>query len=473
MKITGRLQIDGIEYTLTGDLESLNTELGAGVAVCKMRLVPPPLRRPEPEQPRKRHLAASSYLSRVELVPSIKPDSTAQTVLQPLALPRIDSWPLQYVGAFRVPRGYHGIGSFDRARLMCQAGESMYVVGKDSAIAEVYIPHEFSMSNNMSELPIAEVSQGFADVWRRVPAKYDEPRYRWHRQGVRPGGIEYTGSRLIVSIHDYYDGAGRWYPSHFVVEGQDLRASEVSGCYTVGDRSVGNKYAAGSGFTGGSMCSVPSPWSDVFNCTHLTGLAGCPIAFRSSNGPCAFGFRASDLLKYDEGGWANPVSAMNLLSYPLKSPLLRETFAAGCHSPVWYRGTRQRGLAILPNSRTLLVTAHGGTGPLCYGTGRQCDDPTNANKGYHSRGGTYSNRILAYDLSDLDSVRRRDREPSDILPYRVWDFELPNQLARTQVCSSFDPDKGRLYVMQHSVERLRYARFPVIRVFNVRGGEDV
>ncbi len=469
MKLSGTIKIGDFTYTLTGEATAHPppAQQVASIAAVSATMSPaaimaessPP---PKPAEPAAK--ARSLYLARIPIVAVAAVRTRRERLPQPEAEPLTknadDRFPLKYLGGFRVPRGI----DWDRGTVAgATKRHSLYYFGnpKESKLAEIEIPPDLSPDQAIQDLPIADVIQGFSDVWSRVKIREKESRYKWATLGLRPGGITCFDGKVIVSVYDFYDGSQQHTRSHFIIEGDDLAGAPVSGCYVVGDRSQGGIY--GAGFTGGHSCEIPAAWRNSIGATHLLGLAGVSIHGRTSNGPSAFAWRPADLIDENQATDVDP-----LFTYPLKHRLIPRTAGTGHASPVWHLGSRQRGLFWPTGCRTIYAVGSSGMGKLCYGPGgtddrSACYDPINANKGYHSF--PYKSRLWSYDARDVMAVIRGERKPWDLLPYQIQDFPIPDRTGRADISSTFDAENQRLYVLQHGAESVRYARYPVIRVY--------
>src|SRR5262249_54008704 len=131
-------------------------------------------------------------------------------------------------------------------------------------------------------------------------------------------------------------------------------------------------------------------------------------------------------------------------------------------NPVWNDRTKITGMAFLENTRTILYVGTHGTGTWCYGSGGQCGDPVWASEGEHSY--PYQYQMWAYDANDLQQVMAGKRDPSSVVPYAVWNFDLPfENAARVLNGVAYDPATGRLFIEQWRGD----GDLPVIHVFRV------
>ena len=96
----------------------------------------------------------------------------------------------------------------------------------------------------------------------------------------------------------------------------------------------------------------------------------------------------------------------------------------------------------------------------CYGTGEECGDPTNSNKGYHAY--PYIHKVFAYDANDLFAVRQGQMEPWEVKPYATWQLrDINDDGAATVTGIAYDAERGRLFVTAN------YYSSPRVHVYKI------
>jgi hypothetical protein len=282
------------------------------------------------------------------------------------------------------------------------------------------------------------VLQPFADV--------TEGRLPLVDQGtVKIGGLLVGDDRLYVSAYSYYDGDGNQRLSHFV-SGLDLAVrDDVQGPYQVWDRA---------GLVSGYMARVPVEWQPLLGGPVLVGQCCLAIISRTSYGPAAFAVDLSTLAQPD------PILALPLLYYPPAHPLGQW----GTQNPYVNGSTSIRGLVFPARTRSLLLFGRHGTGPFCYGSGAECNDPADQSQGTHAY--PYEYYVWAYDALDLLAVRDGLRQPWEVRPYATWILDIPFKPSSGAAVingAAYDSTSGRVYVSQAYGDR----SLPLIHVFRV------
>lgn len=355
---------------------------------------------------------------------------------------------LVYQGAFRLPRGqwdntavYDGFSYGGSALAYNPANDSLFFVGHDhqQMVAEISIPAIVN-SNQLSQLSIATVLQPFKDATEGKIASVDQG-------SIKVGGLMVYQGKLYVTAYSYYDADGSQRLSHFTRPLSLTTQDQVSGPFEVG--------ALKAGFVSGYMSQIPKTWQTSLGGPALTGNCCIPIISRTSWGPSAFAFNPVDL------GKANPVRATPLVYYSQGHPTLGKWNQSG---PQFNGTTEIRGTVFPEGTNSLLYFGRQGIGPFCYGTGSECSDPANDSKGNHAY--PYVYQVWAYDAEHLKAVKNGQRNPWDIRPYAVWNFELPFQhSSRTLGGVAYDPATQRLFIVQYYAETFGQ---PMIHVWTVR-----
>ena len=354
---------------------------------------------------------------------------------------------LNYVGAFRVPNGTYGESSFafgGTAPAYNPTNNSLYLVGHRNAIAEISIPDEITYSSQVSELNTSTILQPFSSIWDKVPNKDTID------SNVSIGGLMMVDGQLVGTVYEYYDGNYSANVSHFRLDNQNIASANAEGLFRVGNLNAG--------FVAGYMAEVPTDWQKLLGTTHVTGQAALPVISRTSWGPGLFGFDPRTLS--ESGTTATP-----LVYYSSDHPL---GTMEGTANPLFNGATLIDGVVFAPGSRSVLFFGSHGTNDVGYGEAAEFNDGNRGNKGYHSRDGKYEFQIWAYDVLDLAAVQNGEKQPWDIQPYSVWNFDFPTFTGNAKIGGvTFDPNSGRIYVSQLAADVVGYNPNPIIHVFDI------
>jgi hypothetical protein len=364
-------------------------------------------------------------------------------------LPLIYQENLQYLGAFRVPSGTFGDSVFDyggTALAFNPAHNSLFIVGHDwdQAVAEIAIPQSIVNSNSLNNLATASVLQPFVKVLGRAPNNTLANRT------VKIGGLMVVNGGLIGTAYDYYDALGTARDSHFKLSSLSLATADVTGYFQVGN--------LGGGFVGGYMAPVPAQWQAAFGAPYLTGQAALTVIGRTSAGPAAFGFDPNAL-----GSSAAP--ATPYVYYPLGHEL---GAMVGAADPLFNGATWVNGVFFAPGTRSILFFGSNGTGQIGYGEAAAFNDTNRTSKGYHAVNGQYRYQAWAYTVDDFLAVKNGIKQPWQIRPYEVWNFDFPISEGAKHIGGvAFDAATGRLYVSQIGGDAVGYGYKPLIQVFQL------
>lgn len=402
-------------------------------------------------------------------------------------LPLVQASNLKYVGGFRLPNGKAGpdpndIFSYCAGPIAFNPADGEMFVSchayTPGAIAEVSIPALVN-STKVTDLNTATVIQ------QSSGAMLHELTYNDKSDPLDTmGGMIVINGQIIFTGYVYYDANGGAQASHCYTSSLNLASMKVIGACTV------NNSAGGPGFVGGHICAIPSNWqSDLGGMPYITGLLAPNIVYRTSNGPCAFGFDPSQL------SVSKPCSSIAYLYYPITHEMLGgyTTSPPTCAStPLGWNGTAQGsiGAVFVPGTRSILFFGRIGTGPFCYGDpsanggtnpegttnkdgATNCSDPCFGGKGPHSVGGGYQYRVWAYDANDFVAVYNKQKQPWEVVPYSTWQLPLPpygDCGCPPGAGVTFDPASGNIYFCQLGADTMAaYTYLPVIQAFKVTG----
>jgi hypothetical protein len=382
----------------------------------------------------------------------VEPGADLQT------LPLLRKEDLKYAGAFRAstrdpsvrPPGVYSTGgnvlAFDASR------NSLFI---DGHIGEQYIGEIASPSDSAyTTLAAVRIARDLQPLGRAIAG----PQLRRiNPSDPNPqliGGALVYGGRLIVSAYSYYDAGQSQAASHFV-RSRDLSApGEVTGPIRL--RGVPPRWV------GAYMAEIPHEWTEAFGGPVLAGLAGVPIASAQSNGPSATVIDPSNLADF---------ASTTVVGYRADAPLTELLgLDADRKNPAWNLTSQVRGIAFAKGTRSVLFIGQHGLGEPCYGTGQECRDPHNPDKGPHAYPLAY--QVWAYDVLDLVRARRGRIDPGRIKPYAIWNFDLPFQgkdgVAKPIGAVALDTAGGRLFVSQLGAYDRDYASEPIIHVLRIR-----
>jgi hypothetical protein len=258
-----------------------------------------------------------------------------------------------------------------------------------------------------------------------------------------------ANGQLVGSDYIFYDASGSANYSHFTLSSLNLASASVSGLYQLG---------AQAGLVAGYMAPIPSEWQSALGAPYLTGQANIPIISRTSSGPAAFGFNPSQL-----GSSTAPVTPY--VYYPLAHAL---GLTEGPANPLQSGNARTNGVVFAPGTSTVLFFGSTGTNYEGYGDPAPWGDPY-FDKGPHSLNGQYAFQVWAYNANDLVAVKQGLLQPWQVVPYDVWNFELPITTANKRVGGvAFDPASGRVYVSILGADQgYAYHSMPLIEVFQI------
>lgn len=349
---------------------------------------------------------------------------------------------LTYQGAFRLPGPDWGPSTFaygGAAIAFNPARQSLFLVGHPymQQVAEVAVP-EIRMAPSIDGLATAPFLQPLTDITEGRLADINpiDPNSK-----MIGGLLPYDG-HLFFTGYSYYDGLGSQQGSHFIA-GLDLAApGDISGPFAIGPMA---------GYVSGYMGLVPQAWQAAMGGPVLNGQCCLNVISRTSFGPALFTIDPAKIGTPD-------MKATPLVYYPIDHPL---GDWAGTN-PYFNGSTQVTGVVFPENSNSVLFFGRHGLGPFCYGTGVECNDPADNNKGTHAY--PYVPYVWAYDAAELAEVAQGRREPWDVRPYATWSLQSPYQAWTGPLAgAAYDAATGRIFLVQAMGDGV----MPLVHVFTV------
>lgn len=366
------------------------------------------------------------------------------------SLPLLEKASLEYLGAFRLPRGGNGTAngfSFGGSAIAHDPSDnSLYILTRESWAGKVKIPTPVK-SNDVNSLPFATIVQNIRDPLEGGRSVLPE-------SGIR--GLLVNTGKLYGTASIYYDANNSARVSHFS-RPTDLTATGATPLKTLWQ-------AEKSGYVAGWLANVPSEWRPILGGSILSGNCCVPIVSRTSFGPSAFAWNPSDFDK-------TPIPATPLLYYDGAHP----TLGPWSGSNEVYGGTTVVGGMVIPDgTRSLLYFGLNGTGTYCYGTGGargECIDPLSSDKGQHAY--PYKNQVWAYDLNDLAAVKTGNKKPWEIRPYATWSLDdFPVVAVYGISGATYDPMNKIIYLSQLRADKDSYSSRALIHAYKINISND-
>lgn len=390
--------------------------------------------------------------------------------LDPGQLPLVQAEHLEYRGAFRVPLEA-GIPSEEHfsygGRALCYhpANDSLFLTGHVyyQKVAEISIETPV-LSSTLSELPRATLIQSLEDPTDGHRAEIGPDGSAV--SGVHIGGLWLHGSELIGSVYMYYDAGGGAERSHFRT-GTDLSASDdFEGMFRLGSMNPG--------FLAGYVTAVPVEWQSLFGGPLISGQCGLPIVGRGSWGPSIFTFDPSLF------GIETPVPVQPLVYYTGEHATLGEWDNQSVENHYYNMSSEVHGAVFPAGTRSVLIFGRQGMGVPHYGQGTNDPslhlqpvpgggevyvyDPADSSKGTHCW--PYAYFVWAYDAAQLAQVRAGTLQPWELIPYAVWEMELPfagPSSSHRFGGAAWDAENRTIYLSQYLAE----GGLPVIHVYQL------
>ena len=354
---------------------------------------------------------------------------------------------LQLLGAFRVPNYHDAVDKFSfggTALAYNPANNSLFIVGLGQGIAEVSIPATIVNSSTITSLTTGTVLQGFMKPTLPNPLV-------GATDGAPIGGLLVHNGQLVGSMYAYYSGAQGQTTSHFVLSTLNWSTAVGSGLFQVGSEPPR--------MIAGYMSDIPPEWQSLLGGIVVSGLSNPPIIGTSSAGPAAFGFDPAQL-----GQGVAP--AQQYLNYPsghelgnYKGPTDLEQSGTAANN----------GIVFVPGTSSVLIFGSTGINFEGYGlSGPEWNDNVRAGTGPHSLNGQYLFQVWAYNANDFIKVKNGQLQPWQVIPYSIWDFNLPNPGQWKVGGAAYDPATQRIFMsVLNADQAVPYTNLPLIYAFKV------
>jgi hypothetical protein len=299
--------------------------------------------------------------------------------------------------------------------------------------------------------------QPFVQILGNIPNTSNLGNGSWGAGGKGPielGGLQVVNGQLLGTEYVYYDNSWTTVVTHFRDDSLNLSAGHYEGMFQVGNSGAGNY--------DGYMSPIPSNWQAALGAPYLTGNCCLNVIGRTSWGPAAFGFNPSALTTSTAAS-AKPYVDYTSTNEAGGNPDMSE------YNPLFDGDTTIQGVLFVPGTRTVLFFGSVGTNSQTYGEPSTFNDIYRTGKGYHSLDGDYAYQVWAYDADDFLAVEQGQKQPWQIEPYAIWNFDFPQPSGAKYLGGvTFDPSTGRLYVTQLGADtEAPYSYLPVVQVFQL------
>lgn len=335
-------------------------------------------------------------------------------------------------------------------------------------LAEIALPTTLVVpppTGDVSMLPLTTIVQPLTDPCEGQANLFGD-------DGVLPnvlGGLTVLPDGTLHGAgYLFYDANGTVTKSHYR-RAADLKAKSFSGWFAVGPPSR-------QGFVGQGIVAIPAGWQARLGGTHLATGGALAIISRTSAGPSATVFDAT------QGDGQHDVPGTLLLGYDMDHQTLG-TYegVTGTASPAYNMATALGGAFIVGDS--LIFVGVTGLGKAAYGsgtsdkaldgtlTGEGTDtwvyDPISGDKGGHAY--PYVHYLWAYNLHDLAAVKAGTKTYWEVVPYQMAELKIPTPLAVTASSMAYDAATKRLVVLQPTTDPSDsgYYAGPVLHVYQV------
>jgi hypothetical protein len=387
------------------------------------------------------------------LVFMFSPAAVAQTTA-----PLMQASDISYIGRFALPNGgsepaTYNYGGYAMGFYKKPDGtKTLYLSGHvygPGYFGQVQVPADSQLkpfSTSYSSLTTATVLQSITDAMEGHGNIENNGSPNWAM-----GILAYNNRLIITAVNSYsVNNTG----GHVVRDTLTLSGTghvkPTSGVYSMTGGANQRSIA-------GYMFPIPTAWRALLGGPAMTGECCLSIISTTSGGP------ALTVFDPDQVGVTNPIPGINVLKYPTPTTPVSCPTEGACQSNVFNLTSRVLGGGFVPNTRTVFFVEGHGTGPYCYGTGPECNDPIMPDeKGPHAY--PYRYQLLAYDANDLLAVKNGTKQPFQVQPYNAtspWVLPQFTNYHPQGSAAAFDPETGRLYI------RVEAATNPVIDVFQI------
>jgi len=306
--------------------------------------------------------------------------------MPPQTQPLIQQGDLTYLGSFTLPANDGAGSTFPQGSLTYGGVAGM---GKNNDTI-LYALH--SQSNSMCEVSIPAIG-GVGTIV--TPGRYMpmSPTFDVPPSAAYVGGAIVWNGRILVTGYVGYDNNPSAPYSWFTFDANNFVTATRLGPFSMSPTG---------GLTGQYLGVIPTEWRTLLGGSHWAGASSLSIITRSSRGPVFAVFDPDDV---------GPTTAVAVRLLHYQPPATMPT------PPGYVEADSYGGGAFPTGWRSVLyIRRHGDV--HCYGTGAECNDPTDSSKGNHAY--PYRHEICAYDANDLLAVKNGSMLPTAVVPYATW-----------------------------------------------------
>jgi hypothetical protein len=418
--------------------------------------VPPPPEEPAPPPPEEPAPPPSSPEGQVLFEEDIARDirqSIPTDVNIPLGIQA--TLDVEYLGAFRALADGGSTSNYAVGTLGFNPdNNSIYLAGHahHNAIAEFAIPDEISLSDDSSDVVLADVLQNYVTILN----KREEGN-----QTNKINGILYYNENLLVTSEIWYDGSGTNKDNlQTFTKANDLGSSSYTGMLQL----------KGSAYAAGYMSTVPDELVELVGGKYISGWASnYSITSRYSQGPSMYVIDPQEIIN------ATPtvnreIESSLLMSFPLAEG---KSLVAGGHqylkdiSPIWGPVAEARYGFIVPGTSLFMaIGSHGGIHSgvgykITQDDGNLCGGPCT-----YEASDNY-NFFWLFDLNEIVSAEN----PWEVQPisYGKWSHPYDNNGDNKLIGATYDGVNKKLYIsLQNAAAVGRYDRPPMILAYKVQ-----
>jgi len=325
-------------------------------------------------------------------------------------------------------------------------------IRRNQSVGELTIPAPQFHNGTPERLPIAELIGSFGDITGGRGLPYVGSTDVGGQDEYRYGGLEVVdgpdGPRLHWSIWQYQNIGGNDVPA-YGHSSLDLSAPDPQGPWHLGEID--------SRQIGGYLFAVPPAFADeaLDGRSLVTGFRSGAATSGRSWGPPFFAYAPPE-----QAEPAIRLEHTEVAVYPDRDRDL----------PGFNQADTASGAAWITTSQgvdAVVTVGYRGLGEVLQGAPRE--DDCGINTGVHA--GPYEPLVMFYDPADLASAAAGEIPPWELTPYRTWNpAEHLIPTCQWDLSSiSFDPDSGRVYIvqMEAATDQNEYSPVPVIHVFQI------